>query len=583
MNLFAHFQQTLLNELTNLQKTGELSSDVSFDRVAVEPPRDASHGDVATNAAMVLAKPAGMKPRDLAEKLAALMGSWSEVASVEVAGPGFINMTLTQDFWISQVAAILKQGRGYGDSTIGGQTKINVEYVSANPTGPLHIAHARGAVIGDALANLLAKAGYDVTKEYYINDAGSQIDTLARSAYLRYREAFGEEISIPEGFYPGEYLIDVGQALKKEFGDRWLHANDEESWLPTIRDFASDAMVDKIKEDLAQLDIVQIFSSEKALVKSGAVGRAFKMMDDKGVMYRGTLEPPKGKTPEDWEPREQWLFKATDFGDDVDRPVQKSDGSWTYFANDVAYHFDKHERGFVEMVDIFGVDHGGYVKRMKAAVQAMTEKKGSLDILLCNLVKLTRGGEQVKMSKRSGNFITLREVVDEVGKDIVRFLMLTRKPDAPLDFDLDLVIQSSPDNPVWYLHYANARIEALFKMTRDLLPDLEINDKELLNANLELLGESEELNLVKQLTAWPRVVESSAKAREPHRIAFYLNDVSAAFQRWYSTGNRNAALRVVVQGDKDLTKARLALAGATAHVIASGLAIMGVEPLKEMR
>ncbi len=582
MNLFAHFQQLLLNELNQLQTSGDLSSDISLSRVAVEPPRDASHGDVATNAAMVLAKPAGLKPRDLAEKLAEKIRLWPEVAEVDVAGPGFINMKLNKDFWTAQVGKILDQGRGYGDSTIGEQTKINVEYVSANPTGPLHIAHARGAVIGDALANLLAKAGYDVTKEYYINDAGSQIDTLARSSYLRYREAFGEEISIPEGFYPGDYLVEVGENLKARDGDKWLKA-DEAEWLPVVRDFASDAMVVKIKEDLAKLDIVQTFSSEKALVKSGAVERAFQMMDEKGVMYRGTLEPPKGKAPEDWEPREQWLFKATDFGDDVDRPVQKSDGSWTYFANDVAYHFDKHERGFVEMVDIFGVDHGGYVKRMKAAVQAMTDKEGSLDILLCNLVKLTRGGEQVKMSKRSGNFITLSEVVEEVGKDIVRFLMLTRKPDAPLDFDLDLVIQSSPDNPVWYLHYANARIEALFKMTRDLLPDLEINDTELLGANLDLLGESEELSLIKQLTAWPRVVESSAKAREPHRIAFYLNDVSAAFQRWYSTGNKNATLRVVVQGDEDLTKARLALAKATAHVIASGLAIMGVEPLKEMR
>jgi arginyl-tRNA synthetase len=582
MNLFAHFQQLLLNELNQLQTSGDLSSDISLSRVAVEPPRDASHGDVATNAAMVLAKPAGLKPRDLAEKLAEKIRLWPEVAEVDVAGPGFINMKLNKDFWTAQVGKILDQGRGYGDSTIGEQTKINVEYVSANPTGPLHIAHARGAVIGDALANLLAKAGYDVTKEYYINDAGSQIDTLARSSYLRYREAFGEEISIPEGFYPGDYLVEVGENLKARDGDKWLKA-DEAEWLPVVRDFASDAMVVKIKEDLAKLDIVQTFSSEKALVKSGAVERAFQMMDEKGVMYRGTLEPPKGKAPEDWEPREQWLFKATDFGDDVDRPVQKSDGSWTYFANDVAYHFDKHERGFVEMVDIFGVDHGGYVKRMKAAVQAMTDKEGSLDILLCNLVKLTRGGEQVKMSKRSGNFITLSEVVEEVGKDIVRFLMLTRKPDAPLGFDLDLVIQSSPDNPVWYLHYANARIEALFKMTRDLLPDLEINDTELLGANLDLLGESEELSLIKQLTAWPRVVESSAKAREPHRIAFYLNDVSAAFQRWYSTGNKNATLRVVVQGDEDLTKARLALAKATAHVIASGLAIMGVEPLKEMR
>ena len=582
MNLFAHFQQLLLNELNQLQTSGDLSSDISLSRVAVEPPRDASHGDVATNAAMVLAKPAGLKPRDLAEKLAEKIRLWPEVAEVDVAGPGFINMKLNKDFWTAQVGKILDQGRGYGDSTIGEQTKINVEYVSANPTGPLHIAHARGAVIGDALANLLAKAGYDVTKEYYINDAGSQIDTLARSSYLRYREAFGEEISIPEGFYPGDYLVEVGENLKARDGDKWLKA-DEAEWLPVVRDFASDAMVVKIKEDLAKLDIVQTFSSEKALVKSGAVERAFQMMDEKGVMYRGTLEPPKGKAPEDWEPREQWLFKATDFGDDVDRPVQKSDGSWTYFANDVAYHFDKHERGFVEMVDIFGVDHGGYVKRMKAAVQAMTDKEGSLDILLCNLVKLTRGGEQVKMSKRSGNFITLSEVVEEVGKDIVRFLMLTRKPDAPLDFDLDLVIQSSPDNPVWYLHYVNARIEALFKMTRDLLPDLEINDTELLGANLDLLGESEELSLIKQLTAWPRVVESSAKAREPHRIAFYLNDVSAAFQRWYSTGNKNATLRVVVQGDEDLTKARLALAKATAHVIASGLAIMGVEPLKEMR
>lgn len=582
MNLFAHFQQSLLNELNKLQSSGDLLADVSFDRVAVEPPRDASHGDVATNAAMVLAKLAGWKPRDLAEKLAVAIQEWPEVESVDVAGPGFINMTLNKDFWASQVGAILSQGRDYGNSTIGANAKINVEYVSANPTGPLHIAHARGAVIGDALANLLAKAGYDVTKEYYINDAGSQIDTLARSSYLRYREAFGEEITIPEGFYPGDYLVAVGENLKARDGDKWMNA-EEADWLPVVRDFASDAMVVKIKEDLAQLDIVQTFSSEKALVKSGAVERAFKMMDEKGVMYRGVLEPPKGKAPEDWEPREQWLFKATDFGDDVDRPVQKSDGSWTYFANDVAYHFDKHERGFVEMVDIFGVDHGGYVKRMKAAVQAITSVEGSLDILLCNLVKLSRGGEQVKMSKRSGNFITLREVVEEVGKDIVRFLMLTRKPDAPLDFDLDLVIQSSPDNPVWYLHYANARIEALFKMTRDLLPDLEINDKDLLGADLGLLGESEELNLIKQLTAWPRVVESSAKAREPHRIAFYLNDVSAAFQRWYSTGNKNAALRVVVQGDKDLTTARLALAKATAHVIASGLAIMGVEPLKEMR
>jgi arginyl-tRNA synthetase len=583
MNPFTYFRDEVAAAIRALSESGRIGGDLDLARVTVELPRDPGHGDLSTNAAMVLAKGAKAKPRDLAELIAEKLRAHPDVKQVEIAGPGFINLRLAESFWRARIGDILAAGLRYGDSAMGRGRKVNVEYVSANPTGPLHVAHGRGAVFGDALASLLAKAGYDVTREYYINDAGAQVDALARSAYLRYREAVGEEIAaIPEGLYPGEYLRDVGQALAARDGRKWL-AKPEGEWLAEVRSFAIDMIMDGIRADLDALGVHQdVFSSERALVKSGAVERAVKKLEDDGLLYVGVLSPPKGMKPDDWEPRPQTLFRSTDFYDDVDRPLKKSDGSWTYFASDIAYHYDKFRRGFPEMIDVWGADHGGHIKRMQAAVKAVTGGGGRLDVKICQLVKLLRGGEPVKMSKRAGTFVTLREVIDEVGKDVVRFIMLTRSNDTPLDFDLTKVVEKSKDNPVFYVQYGHARACSLLRRARQELPQLDATPQGLARADLSRLVDEGELALAKQMAAWPKIVESAAEAHEPHRIAFYLYDLASAFHAQYQKGDGNPRLRFVLPDDPATSAARLAMVQAIGLVIASGLSVLGIEPVEEM-
>jgi arginyl-tRNA synthetase len=584
MNPHRYIRDEILKALDGLVADGFLKEGLDYSRVAVEPPREAQHGDLATNAAMVLAKPAGLKPVELARELVAKIERHPDVVEASVAGPGFINLQLRDGFWQARLADILSAGNDYGSSAIGEGAAVNVEYVSANPTGPLHIAHARGAVIGDALASLLAKAGHKVTREYYINDAGAQVDVLARSTYLRYREALGEDIGvIPEGLYPGDYLKDTGAALARRDGRKWMDKAESE-WLAPVRAFAIESMMALIREDLKALGIEQeVFSSERHLVEVGAVQKAVDTLKARDLIYVGVLEPPKGKTPEDWEPRPQTLFRATRFGDDVDRPLQKSDGSWTYFANDIAYHYDKFTRGFPTMIDIWGADHGGYIKRMQAAVTAITGGKGALDVKICQLVKLLRGGQPVKMSKRAGTFVTLREVVDEVGRDVVRFIMLTRKNDAPLDFDLEKVLEQSRDNPVFYVQYAHARASSVLRHAAEEMSDIDLSPSALAAAPVARLTDSAELGLIKLMASWPRLVESAAEAHEPHRVAFYLYDLAAAFHGLWNKGKDEASLRFLIAGDRDVTVARLAMVKALAVVIASGLGIFGVKPVEEMR
>ncbi|MFM9844633.1 MAG: arginine--tRNA ligase [Dongiaceae bacterium] len=584
MNLFAYFHDEVAAALRGLQAAGKIAGDVDMARVSVELPRDPTHGDLSTNAAMVLSKGLGLKPRDLAQLIADALRSRKEVRKVDIAGPGFINLHLAESFWQARIGDILAAGIRYGDSKIGQGRKVNVEYVSANPTGPLHVAHARGAVYGDALASLLAKAGHSVTKEYYINDAGTQVDVLARSTHLRYREALGEAIpAIPEGFYPGEYLMDVGQALAKRDGKKWLDKPESE-WLVPVRQFAIDQIMAGIREDLVLLGIRQdVFSSERNVVESGAVERALNKLEDDGLLYVGVLSPPKGMKPDDWEPRPQTLFRSTDFGDDVDRPLRKSDGSWTYFASDIAYHYDKFLRGCPEMIDVWGADHGGHVKRMKSAVKAVTGGKGSLDVKLCQLVTLLRDGQPVKMAKRKGIFVTLREVVGEVGKGAVRFIMLTRTNDAPLEFDLTKVVEMSRENPVFYVQYAHARACSVLRIAQRDFPSMDISPTSLSNADLTKLTSDAELTLIKQMASWPKIVEAAAEAHEPHRVAFYLHDVASAFHALWTSGTENADRRLLRPDDLPLTAARLAMVQAMAFVIASGLEVMGVEPVEEMR
>ncbi len=584
MNLFKDFQGWVKTQLEAMMAAGELPVGLDLARVAVEPPRDASHGELSTNAAMVLAKPASKPPRSLAEALVQRLKAHPLVTEASIAGPGFVNWRLAPETWRGVVPAVLRAGTAFGDSDLGANVKVNVEYVSANPTGPLTVGHARGAVFGDALAGLLAKAGFAVTKEYYINDAGGQVDTLARTAYLRYREALGlGEAEIPEGYYPGEYMKDVGQGLAAKFGDRWVQAAESE-WLAPVRRFAIDFLMDEVRQDLAGLGIHQdVYSSERALVEAGAVEAVEETLRARDLVYVGVLEPPKGKTPDDWEPRPQTLFRATQFGDDVDRPLKKSDGSWTYFANDMAYHLDKYRRGFNEQIDVWGADHSGYIKRMQAAVTALSGGEARLDVKICQLVKLTRGGQPVKMSKRSGNFVTLRDVVDEVGRGVVRFIMLTRKNDAPLDFDLEKVLEQSRDNPVFYVQYANARAMSVLRHAAEAFPQLSKEPEELAAIPLNPLTDSGELDVIRKLAEWPRVVESAAEAHEPHRIAFYLYDVAAAFHGLWTRGKDEAELRFLVPGRPELTAARVALVRAVAFVIASGLQVFGVEPVEEMR
>ncbi len=581
MNLFSDIRSLVIDCLAEMARDGALPDGLNTANVTVEPPRDAAHGDMATNAAMVLAKPAGLKPRDIADALAALLANDPRVASADVAGPGFLNLRLAPGLWQGVVQGILGKGAAYGQSAMGQGARVNVEYVSANPTGPLHVGHTRGAVFGDALASLLAYAGYDVTREYYINDGGAQVDVLARPAYLRYLEAHGQAVEFPDGTYPGDYLIKVGQDLKDEVGDAYV-GQGEDVWLDQVRSFSTDAMMDLIREDLSQLGVkMDVFYSEKSLYGTGRIEEAPKTLEDKGLIYDGTLDPPKGKLPEDWEPREQTLFRSTDDGDDVDRPVKKSDGSWTYFAPDIAYHYDKVTRGFDQLIDVFGADHGGYVKRMKAAVSALSDGKVPLDIKLTQLVKLFKNGEPFKMSKRAGTFITLRDVVDEVGADVTRFVMLTRKNDAPLDFDFDKVMEQSKDNPVFYVQYAHARVASVLRKATEA--GIAHDDDTLGGADLSGLTHASELTLAKKLAEWPRLVEIAARTHEPHRVAFYLYELAGDFHALWNRGHDEPALRFLQDGDPATSQSKIALARATAVVISAGLGILGVHPAEEMR
>ena len=578
MNLFSTFRTEIIAAVEKVIPGQDTS------KVTSEPPRDETHGDVATNAAMLLCKAVGQKPRDLAEKIAAELRSHAAITAVEVAGPGFINIRLADSFWAERLGDVLKAGVEYGSSDLGRGKRVNVEYVSANPTGPMHIGHARGAVTGDALASLLAKAGYDVTREYYVNDAGAQVDVLARSIHLRYREALGEVIGeIPEGLYPGEYLKPAGEALAKLYGAKFKDAPEGE-WLLDFRTHAVEAMLGMIRDDLAGLGVKHdVFVSERGLVEAGKVQDALDFLDAKGLIYEGVLEPPKGKLPDDWEARPQTLFKATQFGDDVDRPLKKSDGSWTYFASDIAYHLDKYRRGFNAMIDVWGADHGGYVKRMQAAVKAVSEGEADLDVKLCQMVNLLKGGQPYKMSKRAGTFVTLADLVEAVGKDVVRFIMLTRKNDAHLDFDLDKVMEQSRDNPVFYVQYAHARCHSVMRHATEIWPEWSAAVAAADPKMLSRLTDSAELGLIKLLAGWPRQVETAAEAHEPHRLAFYLNDLAAGFHGLWNKGKDEARLRFLIEDDQELSLARLALLQAVVLVISSGLAIFGVEPMKEMR
>ncbi|OHC54656.1 MAG: arginine--tRNA ligase [Rhodobacterales bacterium RIFCSPHIGHO2_02_FULL_62_130] len=581
MNLFAEIRSLVTASLDALVTEGVLPQGLDYAQVAVEPPRDAAHGDMATNAAMVLAKPAGMQPRAIADALAARLATDPRVTGAEVAGPGFLNLRLSPVVWQSVVKAALVEGTGFGKSTLGQGKRVNVEFVSANPTGPMHVGHVRGAVVGDALSRLLAYAGWDVTREYYINDGGAQVDVLARSAFERYREANGLEPEIREGLYPGDYLIPVGEALKAKYGTSLLD-QPESVWLADIREFATEMMMEEIRGDLAQLGVkMDVYSSEKALYGTGQIEAAIQALRDMGLIYEGVLEPPKGKTPDDWEPREQTLFRSTAHGDDVDRPVMKSDGSWTYFAPDIAYHYNKVQRGFDELIDIFGADHGGYVKRMKAAVSALSGGRVPLDIKLVQLVKLYKNGEPFKMSKRAGTFVTLRDVVEQAGADVTRFMMLTRKNDVTLDFDFAKVLEQSKDNPVFYVQYANARINSV--MRKSVEAGIDCGDAALSGADLGILTHPAEIEMAKKIAEWPRLVEIAAKGNEPHRIAFYLFELASEFHGLWNKGNDDTSLRFVQEGNAATSAAKIALARAVGVVISAGLGILGVTPVEEMR
>jgi arginyl-tRNA synthetase len=585
MNVFQRFTEHVAAAVKRLRLPG--TPDLS--RIVVEPPREASHGDLATNAAMVLAKDAGMKPRELAEKIAGELRKRPDVTKADVAGPGFINMTLDPAVWRSALVDAIAAGPGYGTSDVGAGKPVNVEYVSANPTGPMHVGHGRGAVFGDALANLLAFAGFKVAREYYINDAGAQVDALARSAFLRYREALGETIgAIPDGLYPGEYLKPVGAALAAEFGDT-LKGKPEREWLPPVRAKAIALMMEQIGDDLAALNVRHdVFFSERSLIEGrDQVAATIEWLRQQGHVFEGRLPPPKGTPIEDYEDREQTLFRSTAFGDDVDRPLKKSDGSYTYFASDIAYHKSKFDRGFRDMIDVWGADHGGYVKRMKAAVNAISAGQAELDVKTVQLVKLMRAGVEVKMSKRAGEFVTLREVVDEVGRDAVRFMMLYRKNDAVLDFDLAKVIEQSRDNPVFYVQYGHARGQSVFRNAASVLPalppDASARAAFLAKADLARLDDAAELALMRRIALYPRLVEAAALAHEPHRIAFYLYELASEFHTQWTRGNDAPHLRFIIQDDPQLTVARLALVQGVVTVLASGLTVLGVGAPDEMR
>jgi arginyl-tRNA synthetase len=606
INIYGDFRRVLLSALEDLVSEGALPAGLDFARVAVEPPRDPAHGDLATNAAMVLAGAVKQNPMALAERIAGALAGRELVTgdyrgsgfAVAAARPGFLNIRLDPAAWYAQLRAILQAGTAYGDSTIGNGERVNVEFVSANPTGPMHVGHGRGAVVGDALAALLAKAGFAVHREYYINDAGAQVDALARSVYFRYQEVIAAEPESrllhssgvmhaapvpPEGFYPGEYLKETAKKLFERDGDKWFD-KPEAVWLAPLRDVAITEMMALIRADLAALGVgFDAFVSERDLVTSGAVDAALAALTERRLIYEGVLDPPKGKPPpEDWEPRPQTLFRATEFGDEVDRPLKKSDGSWTYFAADIAYHHDKVRRGFKNLIDVWGADHGGYVKRMQAAVKALSAGEAALDVKLCQLVHLFDKGEPVRMSKRAGTFVTLREVIDEVGRDVFRFIMLTRTNDQTLEFDFAKVTEQSKDNPVFYVQYAHARAASVVRHAAELLPAAQLSDSALTAAPLGRLEDPLELALIRQLASWPRIVEAAAEAHEPHRIAFFLQEVAAQFHLLWTKGKDEATLRLLVAGDPELTRARLALVRAVALVIASGLQVFGVDPVDEM-
>jgi arginyl-tRNA synthetase len=584
MNIFAVFTQHVRAAVSALASDGIVLPEASLDRIVVEAPRDPTHGDLATNAAMVLSKDAGLKPRDLAEKIAARLSALADVVRVDIAGPGFINLKVAASIWPKVLKAAVAEGEAFGRASMGGGAKVNVEYVSANPTGPMHVGHCRGAVFGDALANLLDVAGYDVTREYYINDAGAQVQVLGRSAYLRYCEALGETITIPEGLYPGDYLKPVGQALAAHYGPALRDAPEGER-LAICRDAAIDAMMEEIRGDLAALNVKHaVFFSERSLqTPVDKVRAAIETLRAQGNIYEGVLERPKGADDDEWEEREQTLFRSTAFGDDVDRPLMKSDGSYTYFASDIAYHKDKADRGFLEQIDVWGADHGGYVKRMQAALKAITGGRAALDIKLVQLVRLFRDGEPVRMSKRSGDFVTLREVVDEVGSDAVRFMMLYRKNDATLDFDLAKVKEQSKDNPVFYVQYAHARCRSILRNAQAAMPDFDLTTAALSSASMERLDDEGELAIIQRLAQYPRLIEAAAQAHEPHRVAFFLYELASDFHSQWNRGKDSPHLRFIMENDRQMTAARLALVQGIVTVLRSGLAILGVEAVEEMR
>ncbi|MGH6917238.1 MAG: arginine--tRNA ligase [Geminicoccaceae bacterium] len=581
MDPFAEIRADVVAAIEAAQADGSLPAALPIDRITVEPPRDPSHGDAATNAALILAKPAGRAPMELAELLAARLGALPKIAAAHAARPGFVNLTLDDAFWRAQIRIALQAGADYGAADLGRGAAVNVEYCSTNPTGPLHVGHGRGTVFGDALANLLARMGWAVTREYYINDAGSQIDQLARSVWLRYREALGDDIgAIPEGMYPGDYLVPVGRALAASEGSRWRDA-DEADWLPLFRARVVDAMMAVIRDDLAAIGVHHdVFVSESALVEDGRVDEAVRLLESEGLTYVGTLPPPKGKPVEDWEPLPLLLFRSTRFGDDVDRPLRNSKGEWTYFAKDLAYHLDKIKRGAEDLIDVWGADHGGYIKRVQAGVRALSGERVALDVKICQLVNIMDAGQPLRMSKRAGRIVTLRDVVDEVGKDVVRFIMLTRRNDAPLDFDLVKVTEQSRDNPVWYVQYAHARISSVVRHTE--AAGLAVDRASLLDAPIDLLTDPSELALIRQVATWPRVLEAAAVHHEPHRVTFYLLDLAASFHALWNQGKERPELRFLVADQPELTAARLAMIAAVQMVLAGGLQLIGVEPLDEM-
>ena len=581
MNLFKDIRDLLLEVLENMVASGELISGLDFSNVTVEPPRDPLHGDMATNAAMVLAKPSSQNPREIAEKLSKHLMADPRISVVDVAGPGFLNLQLSLEVWRGLVSDILLKGNDFGRSHIGAGKSVIVEFVSANPTGPLHVGHTRGAVFGDALADLLSYVGYDVTKEYYINDGGAQVDVLARSVYLRYLEAHGQKVAFEEGTYPGDYLILVGEALKDKFGTLFVD-KEEFLWLADIREFATNMMMDLIRNDLSLLGVkMDAFFSEKSLFGTGRIEQTIQKLKNQGLIYEGVLEPPRGKRSDDWEPRNQTLFKSTEHGDDVDRPVMKSDGSWTYFTPDIAYHDDKVKRRFDLLIDVLGADHGGYVKRMKAAVSALSGGKVQLEVKLIQLVKLFENGEPLKMSKRAGTFVTLRDMVEQVGVDVTRFMMLTRKNDAPLDFDLCKVLEQSRDNPVFYVQYAHARGCSVLRRASE--KGIDVSDATLSAANLNHLSHESEITVVKKLAAWPRLVEISGRTNEPHRVAFYLYELASDFHALWNRGNVEPSVRFLQEDDFVTSQAKIALVRSVCIVISAGLGILGVKPMEEMR